>query len=118
MKIALCLHGLFNSTTDSSSNGDDGFEYIKENILDKGEVDVYIHSWELDKKNSNQFEMVWINLNLKHRHFKKSIEYGFFEAKTETVNGGTKPILQSPLRDEYFIAFVWKQLGGYFELKP
>jgi len=51
MKIALCLHGLFNSTTDSSSNGDDGFEYIKENILDNGEVDVYIHSWELDKKN-------------------------------------------------------------------
>jgi len=50
MKIALCLHGLFNSTTDSTSNGIDGFEYIKENILTKGEVDVYIHSWELDKK--------------------------------------------------------------------
>ena len=51
MKIALCLHGLFNSTTDLTSNGLDGFEYIKENILNKGNVDVYIHSWELDKKN-------------------------------------------------------------------
>jgi hypothetical protein len=50
MKIALCLHGLFNSTTDPTSNGVDGFEYIKENILSKGDVDIYIHSWELDKK--------------------------------------------------------------------
>jgi hypothetical protein len=50
MKIALCLHGLFNSTTDSTSNGVDGFEYIKENILTKGDVDIYIHSWDLDKK--------------------------------------------------------------------
>jgi hypothetical protein len=51
MKIALCLHGLFNSTTDSTSNGLDGFEYIKKNILSKGDVDIYIHSWEEDKKN-------------------------------------------------------------------
>ena len=50
MKIALCLHGLFNSTTDLSSNGFDGFEYIKEKIFSKGCVDVYIHSWEIDKK--------------------------------------------------------------------
>lgn len=50
MKIALCLHGLFNSTTDFTSNGVDGFEYIKKNILSKGDVDIYIHSWELDKK--------------------------------------------------------------------
>ncbi len=50
MKIALCLHGLFNSTTDSSSNGIDGFEYIKENILNKGDIDVYIHSWEANRE--------------------------------------------------------------------
>jgi hypothetical protein len=50
MKIALCLHGLFNSETDSTSNGIDGFEYIKENIFTKGDVDTYIHSWELDKQ--------------------------------------------------------------------
>jgi hypothetical protein len=51
MKIALCLHGLFNSTTDDTSNGFDGFEYINKNILTKGDVDVYIHSWEPSKKN-------------------------------------------------------------------
>lgn len=50
MKIALCLHGLFNSEFDSTSNGYDGFEYIKKNILEKSDVDVYIHSWELEKK--------------------------------------------------------------------
>ncbi len=50
MKIALCLHGLFNSTTDYTSNGFDGFNYIKEKILTKGDVDVYIHSWETDKE--------------------------------------------------------------------
>ena len=50
MKIALCLHGLFNSTTDLTSNGYDGYQYIKEHILSKGDVDVYIHSWEVNMK--------------------------------------------------------------------
>lgn len=46
MKIALCLHGYFNSLVDNTSKGDMGYEYIKKHILDKGDVDVYIHSWE------------------------------------------------------------------------
>lgn len=50
MKIALCLHGLFNSQYDLSSTGIDGYEYIKRNILDKSDVDVFIHSWEQDKE--------------------------------------------------------------------
>lgn len=51
MKIALCLHGLFDSLTDGSSKGIDGYEHIKKNILDKGDVDVFIHSWETNKQN-------------------------------------------------------------------
>jgi hypothetical protein len=51
MKIALCLHGLFNSATDKTSSGIDGFNHIKRHILEKGDVDVFIHSWEPDKKN-------------------------------------------------------------------
>ena len=47
-KIALCLHGLFNSSTDSSSKGEDGFLHIKKNILENHNVDVYIHSWNSD----------------------------------------------------------------------
>lgn len=50
MKIALCLHGLFNSATDSTSNGLDGFDHIKRKILNKGDVDVYIHSWDTHSK--------------------------------------------------------------------
>lgn len=50
MKIALCLHGLFNSTFDSTSSGFDGFKYIKKYILDQGNVDVFVHSWETDKE--------------------------------------------------------------------
>ena len=46
MKIALCLHGLFSSNYDKTSTGDNGVEYIKKHIMNKGDVDVYIHSWQ------------------------------------------------------------------------
>jgi hypothetical protein len=49
MKIALCLHGLFSSTQDQNSSGFDGHQHIKKHILDKGDVDVFVHSWEEDK---------------------------------------------------------------------
>lgn len=49
MKIALCLHGLFSSTQDQTSSGFDGYQHIKKHILDKGDVDVFVHSWEEDK---------------------------------------------------------------------
>ncbi len=51
-RIALCLSGYFNSLTDKSSLGDDGFDYIKRSILDKvddkSEVDIFFHNWEPD----------------------------------------------------------------------
>ncbi len=50
MKIALCLHGMFNSSMDKKSNGLDGKDYIQKHILDKGDVDVFIHSWDVDKQ--------------------------------------------------------------------
>jgi hypothetical protein len=49
MKVALCLHGLFDSLTDTNSKGIDGFYHIKKNILDKANTDIYIHSWETKK---------------------------------------------------------------------
>jgi hypothetical protein len=51
MKIALCLHGLFDSATDTHSKGIDGYHHIKKNILDRGDVDVYIHSWNVENEN-------------------------------------------------------------------
>jgi hypothetical protein len=50
MKIALCLHGMFDSPMDKTSNGLDGREYIQKHIMDKGDVDVFIHSWDLEKQ--------------------------------------------------------------------
>lgn len=50
MNIALCLHGMFDSLTDNSSRGVDGFNHIKNRIFNKGNVDVYIHSWSIDCK--------------------------------------------------------------------
>lgn len=50
MKIALCLHGLFDSTTDYTSKGEDGYRHIKEHILDRGDVDTFIHSWDIQNQ--------------------------------------------------------------------
>lgn len=50
MKIALCLHGYFNSSRDITSLGRDGYAHIKKQILDGNDVDIYIHSWDLDNK--------------------------------------------------------------------
>lgn len=50
MKIALCLHGLFDSATDFTSKGVDGYNHIKKHILDSNNVDVFIHNWQINKK--------------------------------------------------------------------
>lgn len=49
MRIALCLHGLFDSVQDTTSKGNDGYNHIKKNILDKGDVDVFVHTWSKDQ---------------------------------------------------------------------
>ena len=46
MKVVLCLHGYFDSRMDPTSKGSDEYNHIKKNILDKANVDVYIHNWQ------------------------------------------------------------------------
>jgi len=46
-RIALCLYGYFNNKTNPHA-GIRGYQYIKENILDKYVTDVYLHSWDAD----------------------------------------------------------------------
>lgn len=48
-KIALSLHGYFNNKADPDS-GNNGFKYLCETLLSKYEVDVFIHSWDTDKR--------------------------------------------------------------------
>ena len=40
LKVALCLHGKFDSLTDSTSKGKDGFDHIKKRIFAKVTPDV------------------------------------------------------------------------------
>lgn len=51
MKVALCLHGNFNSNYDSTSKGIRGFNYIEKKIINKFKPDIYIHSWDVNKQN-------------------------------------------------------------------
>lgn len=48
-KIALCLYGNFNNRL-SQHSGKEGYEYIKEKILNNRNVDVFIHSWDLNNE--------------------------------------------------------------------
>ena len=61
MKVALCLHGYFDSFSDRESKGIDGFKHIKKNILDKANVDIFIHSWDVKNEGliRNSYEK-WI----------------------------------------------------------
>ena len=46
MRIAVCISGYFGSTADPSSDGAKGFEYIKRELLQSYEADVFIHTWD------------------------------------------------------------------------
>lgn len=50
MRIALCLHGYFNSQKDLKSFGDDGYEHIKKHILKYDNVDIFVHTWDINNK--------------------------------------------------------------------
>lgn len=69
-KIALCLHGYFNSLTDLSSKGEDGFRHIKKHILDSRDVDVFVHSFDL--KNEDRIIELY---NPKNIIFEKQIDF-------------------------------------------
>ena len=70
MKIALCLSGYFDSLTDSSSKGIDGYDHLKRHVFSKGDVDVYIHSWDIE--NEQQIKKLY---NPKHSVFEQQIDF-------------------------------------------
>jgi len=49
MKIAICISGYFGSTSNPTSNGIKGFEYIKRELLTKYNPDVFIHTWDKER---------------------------------------------------------------------
>lgn len=104
MRIALCLHGLFNSLTDQASNGLDGFEYIKKNILSKGDIDVYIHSWDV-----NQKEKILQLYNPKKYVFENQKDFSEIikSRKLDTIKNTPRPPL-SVLSHLYSVSEVMK----------
>ena len=53
MKIALCLHGLSYGNNDKRARPilfDIGYKYIKTELLDKYDVDVFVHTWDTGNK--------------------------------------------------------------------
>lgn len=48
-RVALCLYGYFNNREDSGA-GMKGYRYIKDNILKYENVDIFIHSWDVENE--------------------------------------------------------------------
>lgn len=87
MKVALCLHGYFNSLVDDKSKGDMGYEYIKKHILDVVDTDVFIHSWESDL--SEKLNKLY---NPKSIKFEEQIQFNDFikENNLDSLNGAPR----------------------------
>lgn len=104
MKIALCLHGMFDSATDKTSNGLDGKKYIQKHILDKGNVDVFIHSWDLEKQDI--IESIYkpkVSIFEQQKNFDEIIKNRGLD---KLQNSPRSP--QSVLSHLYSVAFVMK----------
>jgi len=47
-KVAICLHGYFDSQQDGESKGLDGYQHLLDRVYSKCKPDVFIHSWQPD----------------------------------------------------------------------
>ena len=50
LKVALCLHGKFDSLNDNTSKGADGYDHINNRIFSRVEPDIFIHSWDVQQE--------------------------------------------------------------------
>ena len=106
IKVALCLHGLFDSATDLNSSGIMGYDYIKKHILDVYDTDVYIHSWETDRAS-----MIKSIYNPKKCIFEEQIDFTpLINKKQLNLLNGTPRSPQSVLSHFYSIQKSFNQL--------
>ena len=84
MKIALCLSGYFNSLIDKTSLGIDGYNHIQKYILCNNDVDIFIHSWDVN--NSKVINNIY-SLFIKDQHFEiqKDFNNEFLSNKLNTI---------------------------------
>ena len=63
-------------------NKNNGIEF--NSTREKLGIPIIGENWNINKSESNQFETYWWKSEPKNGHFKKIIEYGIFNVKTET----------------------------------
>ena len=61
MKIALCLQGLSSGWNDKGNevNFTKSYDYLKQNILDKNDVDIFIHTWNDDTDKMDEIKKIY-----------------------------------------------------------
>lgn len=70
MKIALCLSG-------QPRSYEKGYEYLKKNLFDHHDVDVFIHTWEYPIELLDDVEQLFSN-NIKDVHYEESLNEQYF----------------------------------------
>lgn len=81
MKIAVCLHGL---STGHNSKGDPvsflkSYDFLKKNIIDKYDADVYIHTWADGLEHKENLEKIYNPTSL---IFEKKSTFGLQDVNT------------------------------------
>tara|TARA_B100000886_G_C20421574_1_gene491847 strand:- start:408 stop:1238 length:831 start_codon:yes stop_codon:yes gene_type:complete len=77
MKIALCLHGYF-ANAEGYEESVKAHKYLKRKVLDDNDVDVFIHSWDLENE-----KKVLSLYNPKKYNFEKQLD---FKEELEKIN--------------------------------
>ena len=95
MKTAICIAGYFDSFTDLSSKGIDGYEHLKKHVFSKSDVDVYIHSWDLEKK---EFILDLYGESVKSHLFEPQIDF----SPMQTLKSADGYVPQSRLLSQYY----------------
>ena len=102
MKVALCLMGIVGAVSEKYGIGQDidyriGHHFIKKHILDKNDVDVFIHSWSTDWKDG----LVDVYKPKKHL-IEEQIDFGEETLKYHSIKSrwySTKKVVE--LKSEY-----------------
>jgi len=94
MKFALCLHGLSAKSNDKKKKLillDIGYKYIKTELLDKYDIDVFVHTWD----NENEEKI------MKYYNPKKSIFVGERSIKNRYLSSLYSYKMVNNLRKQY-----------------
>tara|TARA_R100001163_G_C5039718_1_gene178140 strand:+ start:271 stop:993 length:723 start_codon:yes stop_codon:yes gene_type:complete len=95
MKTAVCIAGYFDSFTDPDSKGVDGYKHLQKHVFSKCDADVYMHSWDFEKK---QLVLDLYGESVKGHCFEPQIDFSSIQTVQQV--GGYAP--QSRLFSQYY----------------